>query len=489
MSALIDATAATAAATPRVLVPADVQGNILRGYRRSEVRHLLLAVQEPGAARAWLGAITSGDATQAPQITSEAPWVLPKPDFCFNVGLTAQGLHALGVPAAVVATFPDEFVAGMASRALKLGDVGDSAPSRWAAPFDDPDQLHLVATIHADDEAHLDAVQARAMAAGGGRAWHLLDQRNGANFDGDLVHFGYRDSISQPRFVGVHDPDAMPDRQPLAPLGTVLLGFDTAFEGLSWTVPQPEVLGVGGCFSAFRVLAQDVAGFEAYLNRAASQLLADEAGDELLAPDAACLARSGLTRHAAMREVLAAKLCGRWRNGVPLALSPDTPDGMDTRDRVPLGNFDYADDNSGARCPFGAHTRRCNPRGSTIVQRMANHTRRLVRRGMPYGAAWPSTPPDNSERGLLGHFLCANLSAQFEAIQYDWLNLGLQDPRITGSNDPLLGANDPMDSWFDLPLPSGRVMRLHGLPRFVTTRGGAYLFLPSLPALRHLAGL
>ena len=25
----------------------------------------------------------------------------------------------------------------------------------------------------------------------------------------------------------------------------------------------------------------------------------------------------------------------------------------------------------------------------------------------------------------------------------DWLNLGLQDPRITGSNDPIVGANDP----------------------------------------------
>ena len=28
----------------------------------------------------------------------------------------------------------------------------------------------------------------------------------------------------------------------------------------------------------------------------------------------------------------------------------------------------------------------------------------------------------------------------------DWLNLGLQDPDITGFNDPLLGANEPETS-------------------------------------------
>ncbi|MGW0209511.1 hypothetical protein ACWDZ8_28215 [Streptomyces sp. NPDC003233] len=31
--------------------------------------------------------------------------------------------------------------------------------------------------------------------------------------------------------------------------------------------------------------------------------------------------------------------------------------------------------------------------------------------------------------------------------------------------------------------------RLHGVERFVTTRGGEYLFLPSLSALRWLANL
>ena len=93
------------------------------------------------------------------------------------------------------------------------------------------------------------------------------------------------------------------------------------------------------------------------------------------------------------------------------------------------------------------------------------------------------------ERGLLGNFIGASLGAQFEAMSCDWLNLGLQDPRITGSNDPITGTNDPDMSWFDLPLKSGSTIRLRGLPEFVSTRGGAYTFLPSLSAIRYLGSL
>lgn len=71
----------------------------------------------------------------------------------------------------------------------------------------------------------------------------------------------------------------------------------------------------------------------------------------------------------------------------------------------------------------------------------------------------------------------------------DWINLGLQDPRITGANDPLLGANTPETSWFDMALPDGDTIRLHGFPRLIQTRGGAYTFLPSLTAIRYLSGL
>lgn len=472
----------------------ELQGNIVRGYARQRVHHLLLTVADRAAAGAWLADTVGGDPARAPQVTTDRHWGPAKPESCFNLALTASGLQALGVHGDSLGSFPIEFREGAAARAVKLGDIGDSAPARWAAPFDKPERLHLVVSVHADSAGPLQAVQQRVLAAGGGRAFQLAGVLEAANFDGDMVHFGYRDNISQPRFEHVHDPALTADEQPLAPLGTVLLGHDTAFEGLRWRVPAPSVLGHNGSFSALRVLQQDVAGFEDYLSEAATVLLAHPHANQLLLPpedDAppgpVWWQQAGLTPHAALREVVAAKMCGRWRNGLPLARYPWSP-AAPPGETPQLSKFSYRDDEDGVRCPYGSHTRRCNPRSGTIVQRMASHTRRLVRRGMPYGPAYdPARPHDGVERGLVGNFLCASLIAQFEALQYDWLNLGLQDPRITGSNDPLLGANDPGDSWFEIPLRAGPPVRLRGLPRFVRTRGSAYLFLPSVPAIRHLA--
>ena len=56
-------------------------------------------------------------------------------------------------------------------------------------------------------------------------------------------------------------------------------------------------------------------------------------------------------------------------------------------------------------------------------------------------------------------------------------------PRLGAAKDPLTGANDPADSSFAIP---GAAV-ISGFARFVTTRGGAYLFLPSMTALRHIA--
>jgi deferrochelatase/peroxidase EfeB len=467
--------------------PADVQGNILRGYRKPRVRYLMIEITEPIAARRWLAACLVGS-DGVPQITTEEPWET-KPDTCFNIGLTYAGLRALGTPAASLATFPTEFIEGMSKRAVKLGDAGPSAPENWDKPFNQPARIHLIASIYADDVARLDSLQRAVISEKWGLKL-LEPARDGCCFNADYVHFNYADNISQPKFAEIHGTDSYQDwdSQPMAPLGTVLLGYPTNFEGLTWRVPQPEALGHNGSFNAFRVLEQDVVGFEEYLTSAADKLLVHGDADKLLPPGDEAKIGEGLSRRDALREVVAANMCGRWRNGVPLALSPDTPNPASP---VSKTNFDY---DAKSRCPYGAHIRRCNPRGAQIVQRVANHSRRLVRRGMPYGPAYvydPSKPRDPNEpnRGLLGNFIGANLGAQFEAMSCDWLNLGLQDPRVTGSNDPLLGANEPATSWFDLPLPSGEPIRLRGLPRFVTTKGGAYTFLPSISAIKYLGSM
>jgi hypothetical protein len=108
---------------------------------------------------------------------------------------------------------------------------------------------------------------------------------------------------------------------------------------------------------------------------------------------------------------------------------------------------------------------------------------------VPYGPAISpgETTPDGIARGLLGNFMCASLIAQFEGIMYDWVNLGLQHPDITGTNDPVLGANDPSTSRFVIPRKGQPDIVLTGFPRFIRTRASAYTFLPSLSGLRWLA--
>ena len=455
----------------------NVQGNILRGYRRDFVRHLILEVADRAAARKFLGVSVAGGNADVPGITSEAPWS-EKPAICFNVGLTFEGLRALGTTGESLATFPAEFVEGMTSRALKLGDFGSSAPKYWPTPFDKPARVHIIASVYADDAEHLKRVESQVA-----RAFTVLGVRKGRNLADNKVFFGYADNISQPRFAGIHDPDSEKADEPIDPLGTALLGYPTRLEGLLFRVPSPAALGFNGSFNAFRILKQDAAGFDAYLDKAARELTAHPDVDQLLARGEEARIGQGLDRLAALREIVAAQMCGRWRNGVPYGASPDTQCPVPP---VSPTNFDYG---RGSRCPAGSHMRRVNPRGGTIVQRIANYTRRLVRRGMSYGPDFDSAHPDDQERGLLGNFIGASLGAQFEAIMCDWLNLGLQDPDVTGANDPLIGANTPETSWFDLSLKNGGRIRLRGFPRFVTTRGGAYTFLPSLTAIDYLSKL
>ena len=142
----------------------EIQGNILRGYRRNDVRHLILEVGDRAAARKFFGVSVAGGDADVPGITSEAPWGDKKPPVCFNIGLTYGGLRALGTPAESLATFPTEFIEGMTSRALKLGDFGPSGPKHWPDPFDKPARVHMIASIYADDKEHLNSVQTQVAA-------------------------------------------------------------------------------------------------------------------------------------------------------------------------------------------------------------------------------------------------------------------------------------------------------------------------------------
>jgi deferrochelatase/peroxidase EfeB len=474
----------------------DVQGLILRGFGHPFARHIVLRVIDPQLARrailAMAGPVPSAipsdtsatSATSAsllghdpphpkdlsdppnpplPTITSSVDWGDTQPSTCWALALTATGLSALGVPQDSVRSFPVEFLAGATSRGAHVGDIGPNSPDTWADGFNDPTNIHVLLSLYAADAPTRDSAFA-ALEAGIDGAFFVVKTFDGQLFanDSQVVHFGYLDNISQPFIAGDPVP-VVPDHQPRAAAGDFVLGYKRLYK-TELDIPQPDALGKNGSFTSFRILEQDVVGFEEFL---------DTKGSE-----------SGIGT-----ELLAAKVIGRWRNGVPLALSPDTDSPTPPLTYDQLNNYGYLDDPSGLRCPVGAHMRRANPRDQPMKPVGDSLARRIMRRAMPYGPQWkPGDPPDTQPRGLVGHFIGASLLLQFETIMGEWINTGMTEPGISGTNDALLGP-DPSHARLDIPSTDGTTTTVSGFGPFVRTRAGIYGFLPSLSALRWIGGL
>ena len=179
------------------------------------------------------------------------------------------------------------------------------------------------------------------------------------------VHFGYTDGISMTTIRGGPERYKRDRQEPCDPW--LFVPMD---EAENYLVPEPREFGLNGSFAVFKMIETDVVGFEKFL----------QSQKEIIDP-----------------ELLAAKICGRWRNGVPLALSPETDSPAGGIAPEQMNNFDYVNadgsgDPRGLRCPVGAHTRRINPRGQPVKGQGqpggSNNTHRLIRRGMPYGPAY-----------------------------------------------------------------------------------------------------
>jgi Dyp-type peroxidase family len=395
------------------------------------------------------------------------------PTHCINIGFTSSGLAALGVAPEHLASFPADFREGARARAASVGDTGRNAPEHWIEELqeDRHDDAHVVLSVYAIDDEVLrkTTTELLEIAAREGAATTIYERDARALYDDDeragIVHFGYRDGLSQPTIEGVPDyrpADAVRIRDPLAPVpaGDFLVGHPSQ-RGSFDELPQPPKLARNGSYAAFRIAAQDVAGFERFLAEQADT------------PEG--------------REMLAAKICGRWRStGVPLVMAPDAePHDVPTAD---LNAFDFAGehpDPAGLRCPLGSHIRRSNPRRQPDAPGDPQ-MRRIIRRGMPYGRPYdPENPDDGEERGLVGMFICGNLTEQFEFVMRLWINNGAVSGGVT--RDPLTGNID--DAHAQFTAPGDPPLQIDGLPRFVTTRGALYLFLPSMTALQYLAEL
>lgn len=475
----------------------DIQGFIVRGYRMPLVRYFLLKIENAASARSAIGCLVSRNGEKELQVTTAEEWHVATPgpldnpkvaakrkrDYCLNVGITWPGLVALGVkdriPQIPSGSF-DAFVEGAAKRAARVGDAGESGPEHWVGGFGSGND-HVMIALYALNPDAMETYSSRVAALiqeGNAftQVWHadgalMCELQDGKPVPVPKVHFGYTDGITMtPRIIGGPEPVGPDHQQPCEPWLFVL-----SEDAGNYKLPKPFELWRNGSFGVFKMVAQDVVGFESFL----------QSNKDRIDP-----------------ELLAAKLCGRWRNGAPLALSPDTdspPGGIKTEQ---LNNFEYVNsdgsgDPRGLRCPVGAHIRRTNPRGQPVQGQGkpggSNNTHRLIRRGMPYGPPYdPKAPYDGIERGLLGYFVNTYIENQYEFVLKEWCESGEFAGRVRlnpKAKDPMIGANEPNDSTFELPQHSGPPLRLTGFKRFVTTRAAAYCFLPSITALNWISSI
>jgi Dyp-type peroxidase family len=488
-------------------VLADVQGFITSGYGHLPyAAYLVLEFHDSISARRWLAAVT-------PMVTSAKSWPKTpageklKPTLALNVAFTTAGLAGLGVPSRVLETFPIEFQEGIAraARSKILGDTEESDPAVWELGGPTRPPVHALVLVHAVSADALErALQAQRLLVAdtaGGVVELEASSQSGHRPDGDTEPFGFHDGIAQPPIAGISGSGV--------PTGEFILGYVNHFGLLPPTPSVPAALDAGrflptfdnpyhaseplrdlgrnGSYVVYRKLRQDVAAFWQFMKRETIRTIGREDANHMI--------------------WLASRLVGRWPSGAALALAP-TADDARLRD---VDEFLYRADADGLSCPLGAHVRRANPRDDIkpypAAQSLSmSEAHRLLRRARVFGpalfdarvlagatgndalAVLSSLVDDGCPRGI--HFFCVNASIrnQFEFVQQTWCN----NPRFAGLNDnkdPIIGDNDRTDeppSYMAIPRrPIGQ--RTAALPRFVTVSAGAYLFMPSLAALRFLA--
>ena len=433
----------------------DIQATVLR-YRPEPYygSHIMLRVDDARTGRELLRRLVPHVDSAAEWWMADEPWIA--------VAITYAGLEAMGVPEDSLRSFPEAFRVGMAARAEQLADDGENHPAHWEPNFG-TGQIHIGLTVFSESEATWRRTMetARHHYEGLSGLTVLTIQDFGAQ-PGDLNPLGYRDSISQPAIEG-SGIAPLPGQGPAIKAGEFILGY-AGEAGSPLPAPRPDVLGRNGTYVGLRKYQSRVGTFNRFLHTNAS------------------------TDHE--RELLAAKLVGRWRSGAPLTLAPAQDDQVLGADPMRNNDFTYAEDPNGLRVPLGAHMRRMNPR-DTKMPILANvKLHRIIRRSTTYGAPYDplamSPEDDETPRGLFFAFISAKAMATLEFLQREWINNG-NFMELGDERDPNVGAQKD-GATFTIPREPVR-RRIHGIETFNILRGGEYFFLPSLSALRWITNL
>jgi Dyp-type peroxidase family len=504
----------------------DVQGDILAGFRKDHVRLVFFQFAGGSVARVkqWLALFVQSLATTRQVAGYNAVYKAMRAQMqrepvemsvlWRNISFTSAGLGKL-VGMAEVQKFADaSFIAGAESLSTTIGDPSDGSPGdarNWVigSGAKVPDALVILA---ADSQDAVDS-EARALCAQIGpfvmAAPHVEVGETRKTSPGH-EHFGFKDGISQPgirgknpdgsyfmpRYLDASDPYAQYYSAPGVPLvwpGEFLLnqrkqkGANT--DPLQWkmTIDGPPWV-TNGSYLVFRRLRQDVAGFNAMVIAVHQTLSQDPAF-------------SGISL-----ELVGALIVGRFKSGCPVMRSltddrllaqntyasnqffffSDTPEFLIPPNPVvmpdifPSAKADFL----GERCPFGAHIRKVNPRDENTDEGDGSNNlqHRVLRRGIPYGSEFDANAPDDEDRGLLFLGYQSSIVNQFQFLMQDWVN-GNDAPKPTSGFDPVISPVSGRT--FYVRRPDGTILSV-ALPKpVVTPTGGAFLFAPSISAIKE----
>lgn len=444
----------------------DLQGMVLgniAGYRL--VRHLIFSAPDAGSMRRFVQEIRPLILFGTNKPTAAHGWVA---NISFAAGAMAQLLPP-DVYAKLESTFrspPD---------AERIGDVGASAPSKWWEGRFRGEEVSCFVHVHAVGDAQLEAATAEIVEeAKGAGLVEKFPRAAGGRLDGAFLgfgpagkgarlHFGYVDGLSNGKVAWAGAPS--PER-PVDFRSVVIGHYDDRFPCAPARDPAATILR-DSSYLVFRWIYQDVATFERFLTAKGPALY------PALPP-------------AQARELLAAKIMGRWRDGTPLCLAPDAP----APERCEEA-FAYADDMQGIACPVSSHIRVMNPRDQALSgMAVTTGVPQIVRRGMPYGPEWKEGEGGGVDRGILGLFVCASIREQFMRLAA-WgqrNNFSNSFPAHGRDQDALIGNRAVSGATREFRIAKGPAGggTVTGLPDFIRTKATQYLLMPSGQTLSRL---
>jgi Dyp-type peroxidase family len=475
----------------------NIQGYLIRGYAHMLYsRFVYLQISDAKSFKKWLSQSWK-EMTSARHIPDKSKISSTH----LNIAFTHAGLGKLGLNEENLGAFSREFRQGMVSdhRTRILGDFGTSRPEVWNWGGPRNETIHLCLMVFGNDKSanddlekdkivclnYYDALASQFDAIGVKELFYVDGQTQPDNKE----HFGFRDGISQPIIEG---SGRVGDKDDVIKAGEFLFGYKNEF-GVYPDTPlivkdqgdlnllTPDAGGSGqkdigkdGTFMVMRQLDQDVNKFWGYLNEKTKN------------PDGSINVAESLK--------LGAKFMGRWQSGAPVTLFPDSDPGPYSD----VNDFGYAKfDKDGLKCPFGSHLRRTNPRDNVddhgkkeSLKLSKQH--RIIRRARLYGEIYEGSPTNTTTKGDVGLlFICfnADISRQFEFLQYTWANLP-KNKELYNDPDPIIGVKETVEPGEEQNFtvqdePVSKTIK--DLPRVITVKGGAYFFFPSINVLRYLS--